>query len=265
MSDDQSLPVGKFVWHDLMTTDVDKAIAFYTALLPWTVQDFALGGGMGNYHMILAAGAGEQGEGGFVPLDASYGQPSHWIGYVAVEDVDATVAAASPHGGQVGVSGTDIPDIGRFAVVVDPQGGFVSPFRPVRPSGEGRADRPPGTVAWNELLAPDPQGAAEFYGRLFGWTMKSMDMGEMGLYHMFARPNGKDAGGMLAKPPEAPGPALWVPYFEIEEIDGAVARVPDLGGQVFVAPRDTGAGRFAVLGDPTGATFALLQSPPKSA
>ncbi len=258
MSTDR-IPVGKFVWHDLMTTDVDRAVAFYTALLPWTTEDKDMGGSF-TYRMIQAAGTGQ---GGFVPLAPADGLPSHWVGYVAVEDVESAVEAAVRNGGQAPVPGEDIPNVGRFAVVVDPQGAVTSPFRPIGPEAK---EREPGTrpdvatFCWDELLALDPEAEAAFYTAVFGWSVEAMPMGDMGTYHLFKRGD-RNAAGMIAKPAESPGPSLWMPYVEVDDIDALAARVPELGGQVFVPPADIpGVGRFAVLGDPTGATFGLLRS-----
>jgi uncharacterized protein len=258
MNADQ-IPVGKFVWHDLMTTDVDRAVAFYTALLPWTLENADMGE-MGTYRMILAAGAGQ---GGFMPLDPAHGMPSHWVGYVAVEDVESAVEAALRNGGQAPVPGEDIPKIGRFAVVLDAQGAVSSPFRPIGPEAKEREPgaRPAvGTFCWDELLALDTAGEGAFHTAVFGWSVEDMPMGEMGTYHVFKRGD-RNAAGMLAKPADSPGPSLWMPYVEVDDIDVTAARVPELGGQVFVKPMDIpGVGRFAVIGDPTGATFGLLRS-----
>ncbi|HEX9945336.1 MAG TPA: VOC family protein [Thermoanaerobaculia bacterium] len=249
--------LGKFVWHDLMTTDLEKAVAFYTELLPWTINEQAMEG-FGTYKMIRAAG---EDHGGFVQLSPEDNVPSHWIGYVTVDDVDAASARAVELGGQAPVPGMDIPGIGRFGVILDPQGAAVSPYKPNTWRGEGYEGPPrPGTFAWHELLALDPETEGRFFCEVFGWTLAEMEMGEMGTYHLFKRAGGsKDAGGMLKKP-DGTAPSSWLPYVSVEDVDATAARIEPLGGRIWVQPRDIpGVGRFAVASDPTGAYFALFR------
>ena len=246
---------GRFVWHDLMTTDATRALAFYSALFGWTAQPFPLGE-MGDYQMLQA---GDQGIGGIVPLDAAQGMPPHWISYVSTPSVDATCARAEALGGKVHVPPTDIPNVGRFAVVSDPQGAFFSPFASNDPSPEPPANAPAGTVAWNELLTTDPQAAAAFYEALFGWTHEVMDM-PMGQYWLFKR-GAPFAGGMMPMPADAGSPPTWLPYFAVASADVAAASITALGGTVMMAPMDIQDwGRMTVAQDPTGAYFAVLEN-----
>ena len=150
-------PIGRFVWHDLMTTHPDKARQYYSDLLGWTYKDFTTP--EGTYQMIHAAGTEW---GGFMPLDPAHGVPSHWISYVTVADVDATTAKVQALGGQVAVPAMDIPTVGRFAVVASPTGAYVSPFRPELPRG---AAAQPGAGAGHVRLAraavQGPEGRRE--------------------------------------------------------------------------------------------------------
>jgi hypothetical protein len=246
---------GRFVWHDLMTTDASRAQEFYGALLGWTTQVMPMGE-FGDYRMVSA---GAHGVGGIVPLDPSHGIPSHWIGYMAVGDVDATCARIDATGGKTCVPPTDIPTIGRFAVCEDPSGALFSPFRPLDgPTVEPPAEPPAGTVAWNELLTPDPQGMAAFYAPLLGWTHEKMGTSAQGDYWLFRR-GGEFAGGMMPMPPSAEARPQWLPYFAVESLDAALARIPALGGTVLRGPIDLQQwGWMAVAQDPTGAYFAVL-------
>jgi predicted enzyme related to lactoylglutathione lyase len=248
MSTGTQTRVGQIIWHDLMTTDVDRATAFYTALLGWELEPWEMEGQ--TYQMIKA---NDQQHGGFVSLDPSHGHPSHWTGYVAVEDIDATVAAARGAGATIAVEPTPIPEVGRFAVLADPQGAVISLLQPAYDS-----PAPTGAFAWDELLAVDPDGAKAFYERALGWTSAGMDMGEHGSYTLFKRAGGEDAAGMLQKPAETGGPAAWLPYLQSGDVDADFARAKELGATAFVEPAEIpGIGRFAVLADPTGATFGL--------
>ncbi len=250
--------VGRFVWHDLMTTDVEKAQKYYADLLGWTYKEFDMGPG-GMYSMIHAGGTEW---GGFMPLDPAHGLPSHWISYVAVADVDAATAKAQELGGKVPVPGTDIPSVGRFAVIESPTGAYLSPY-----TSETSQEMPdpapaPGTFCWHELLALDPQGEGKFFSEIFGWRIEEMPMGEMGTYYLFKRlDTGKDAGGMLQKP-DGQGPSSWLPYIQVENADATAARTEELGGKVHVPPTDIpDVGRFTVTTDSTGAFIAFLQPP----
>lgn len=251
-------PVGRFVWHDLMTTDVEKAQKYYADLLGWTYKEFDMGPG-GTYQMIHA---GDTEWGGFVPLGPAHGAPPHWISYVTVPDVDAAAAKAQELGGKAPVPGMDIPSVGRFAVIESPHGAHISPYKSETSQGETPDPAPaPGIFCWHELLSRDPQEEGKFFCELFGWRTEEMPMGEMGTYHLFKRlDTGKDAGGMLQKPDE--GLSTWLPYIAVENADATAAKVEELGGAVCVKPMDIpGVGRFFVTTDPQGAYIAFLQPP----
>jgi len=251
------LPVGRFVWHDLMTTDIAKAQQYYADLLGWTYKDFDMGEG-GKYQMIHAGGTEW---GGFIPADPE--RSPQWVSYVTVPDVDAAVAAAQEKGGQVMVPAMDIPTVGRFAYIAGPNGGTISPFTPEPRQGETPPDPAPapGTFVWHELLARDREADGTFFAEIFGWRIEEAAMGERGTYYIFKRlDTGKDAGGMLQMPGDAPGPSSWVPYVQVESADATAARTRELGGKVWVEPRDIpGVGRFTVTSDPMGAMIAFLQ------
>ncbi|HKH44537.1 MAG TPA: VOC family protein [Thermoanaerobaculia bacterium] len=252
------LPVGRFVWHDLMTTDIEKAQQYYTDLLGWTYKEFDMGEG-GTYRMIHAGGTEW---GGFMPADPAQGMPAQWISYVTVPDVDAAIAKAQELGGQVVVPAMDIPTVGRFAIISSPNGASISPYTPEPRQGETPPDPAPapGTFVWHELLARDPEADGKFFAEIFGWRIEEAPMGEM-TYYLFKRlDTGKDAGGMLQMPGEAQGPSAWIPYVQVENADATAARVKELGGKVWFEPRDIpGVGRFTATSDPLGAMIAFLQ------
>ncbi|MDF1502922.1 VOC family protein [Roseisolibacter sp. H3M3-2] len=245
----------RFVWHDLMTTDAPRATAFYTALFGWTTQVMPLGE-LGDYTMVAA---GEEGVGGIVPLDAAHGAPSHWVSYLETGDVDATCARAGALGGRTLVPPTDIPNVGRFAVVEDPAGAIWSPYRGLEPSPDAPAVAPAGTAAWHELLTTDPEAMAAFYGDLAGWTHETMPM-PTGPYWLFRR-GGAFAGGMMRRPDGDPSRPHWLVYFAVAGADAAAARIAELGGTIVVPPTDIEDwGRMAVAVDPTGGMFGVLEN-----
>jgi predicted enzyme related to lactoylglutathione lyase len=245
----------RYCWHDLMTTDLARARAFYVALLGWEIREMDMGPEAGAYPMMFA---GDQGVGGMVQLRPDQPVASHWLGYVAVPDVDGLCARIPSLGGAVMFGPADIPEVGRFAVIADPAGAHVAPITLLSPEPEP-ASPPMGTVAWNELLTTDADDAARFYGAAFGWSHTTVDMGPLGMYWLL-RTGEKDRAGILRMPDDAHAPPMWVPYFAVADVDVAARQAEELGAQLFVRPRDIpGVGRFSVCGDPTGATFALYR------
>jgi predicted enzyme related to lactoylglutathione lyase len=236
--------VGQFIWHDLLTTDVEKAKGFYAELLGWEIETWKPG--EADYPMIKANG---QQHGGFGPLEG--GWRSHWIGHAFVEDVDGAVAAAQREGGALRGEPGGLPDVGRWATIVDPEGAEISAFKPSYDS-----PAPAGVFLWDELHAQDVDRAKSFYGSVFGWAAEDMDMGEGGTYTLFKKGDGENVAGLF-KPS---GPSQWVPYLAAADVDATFAEAKRLGAQSFVDPMDVETvGRFAVLADPTGATFGLYK------
>jgi predicted enzyme related to lactoylglutathione lyase len=245
---------GRFVWHDLMTTDKAGAVRFYTQLFGWKTHDVDMGPA-GAYTMIRV---GERDIGGIVALDAKLGIPSHIIGYCSVPDVDVATRRAEQLGGKVGVPATNIPEVGRFAIIEDPQGGHIAPFKGTAESPE--LDGPPkaGEFCWNELLCDDPAKLLPFYKEIFGWSTKSMDMGPMGTYYVLERGD-KQSGGVMKKQMKE-APTAWLTYVAVENVDASAKKAESLGAKLLVPGTDIpNIGRFAVLTDPQGGTFAVFQ------
>jgi hypothetical protein len=189
------------------------------------------------------------------------GAPPAWMGYVGVNDVDAATAKAKRLGGTVYVEARDIPNMGRFSVVADPQMAVFAMFQAV-PARDAPPAPPPGTpgqIGWHELYASDWDKAFAFYSELFGWKKdQAMDMGPMGTYQLFTTASGGPAiGGMFNKPAEVPA-TFWLYYFNVDSIDPAVERVTAHGGKIVNGPMEVPGGAFIVqCMDPQGAMFAL--------
>lgn len=248
-----SSSIGRFIWHENLTKDPKAAIAFYTEVVGWKTQPF------GNEYTMWVSGAGPMGGVMTLPADAAkMGAPPHWMGSVEVEDVDAAAAATKKLGGKVYVEPFDIPEVGRYAVIADPQGGVIALFTPKTPMAAHDTGKP-GEFCWNELLTSDQPAAFEFYSKLFGWKkITEMDMGPMGTYLIFGVGE-KQLGGMMKKPEGAPMPTTWVYYTEVADLDAAVARATKLGAKT-INSMDVPGGRMAQLIDPQGAMFALHQA-----
>jgi len=185
------------------------------------------------------------------------GATPRWIGYVGVDDVDAAVDRIKQLGGAVHVPPTDVPNISRFSVVVDPQMATLTLVKGLKPGQAQSAELgKPGCVSWHELLAADWEKAFAFYGELFGWQKADADIGPMGTYQLFSA-GGQTIGGMFTKPPMVPVP-FWLYYFSIGDIDAAAERVKAGGGQILEGPLEVPGGSWiARCTDPQGAIFAL--------
>jgi len=245
-----------FFWYELMTTDMKAAEAFYSAVIGWRPAPW----GDSGAPPYTVMNAGDQGVGGIMDMPEEYrrsgGQPV-WLGYIRADDVDAMTESIGQAGGAVHRPPTDIPGVGRFSVVADPQGvGFML----LQPSGPDQPPAPadtPGHVGWHELYTTDWEKAFEFYSSQFGWTKAdALDMGSMGTYQLFSA-GGDPIGGMMNKPEQIPVP-FWQFYFNVTAIDEAAERVRSNGGQILMGPMQVPGGSWIVQClDPQGAAFAL--------
>jgi predicted enzyme related to lactoylglutathione lyase len=248
-----------FGWYELMTTDLDAAVAFYRDVVGWTAQDSGM---PGTRYMVLQAGSSPVAGAMVIPQDVcdAGGRPG-WTGYIGVADADAAVTKLQAAGGRLHRPAQDIPGIGRFAVVADPHGAVFVLFQPNGTPPEPAPPMTQGHVGWHELYAGDGPAAFAFYAAQFGWTKdQAMDMGPMGVYQLFAA-GGLPIGGIMTKPPAIPQP-YWGFYFTVPEINAAVERVKAGGGQVLNGPMEVPGGAWIIQGlDPQGAAFALVAPP----
>jgi predicted enzyme related to lactoylglutathione lyase len=248
---------GRFLWYDLMTTDPQGAHAFYAKVAGWGLQRF---GDTEPPYMMFARGGAPLGGCMQLPEEASkMGAPSHWIGYIGTPDLDDTYATAVKLGARTYVPPRDIPTVGKFAVIADPQGATIAFFTPLN---EQPPSHPPevGDVSWHELTTTDPDAALRFYQQLAAWEQTgSHDMGPMGTYHMFGR-EGHTLGGMFKKPEDMPAPSHWTVYIRVPDIQTGAGAVKGNGGQVLMGPHQVPGGDWIVIcTDPQGAVFALHQ------
>lgn len=249
---------GQFIWSELMTPDTDAAARFYSHVIGWQTKDFGSPGM--DYTLVEADGVGV---GGIMALEEDHraeGIPPNWTRYVAVDDADVTAARFEENGGRIMRPPSDIPEIGRFAVVSDPAGAVLCIMKPLPMETGGFAQQQSmlnGHVGWNELLTDDVDSAIAFYGDVFGWTRDhDVDMGEMGAYRIFAC-NGQAVGGMMKRPPQLPV-SYWGYYFNVDGIDDAIARVSAGGGKVLNGPMPVPGGAWiANCQDPQEAAFSL--------
>ena len=253
-------PHGRFVWYEMLTVDKGPTIDFYKEVVGWDTQEME--GGEQAYTMFTI---GEAPVGGIMDLPEEAragGAPPHWLAYVSTPDTDATVEQAKELGAKVLVEPMSIPEVGRLAVLSDPQGAVFAVFTAASDS-PGR-DGPPqvGEFSWHELATSDYEAGFDFYSALFGWEKtNAMDMGEgMGVYQMYGS-GGHELGGMYNLGPNTPAPPHWLLYAKVPDVDAAVETVKSLGGQVLNGPMDVpGGDRVVQCMDTQGAAFALHSS-----
>ena len=241
---------GRFVWFECFTSDVESAGAFYSELLGWRVQSIANPNGP-DYSLIKLGGTGI---GGFVPL-ASRGERPFWMSYLSVADVDTTARRVVASGGVQTRDAFDVSEVGRIAVVRDPQGATFALYK-AETSDPEEADGP-GSWWWNELWASDALAALSFYKSVFGYSHDEMTTADHGDYYVLMQGDVPRAG--LMQSPDAEVRPRWLPYVRVEDCDRTAERAKGMGGSVLWPPADIpNVGRATVLADPANAVLAAI-------
>ncbi|MGA7204038.1 MAG: VOC family protein [Specibacter sp.] len=252
------IPAGAPCWIDLMTSDPAKAQEFYTALFGWTyeVGDAEKYGG---YTMAFKDGQSVAGMMKSDQDDAGY--PDMWSTYLRVDDIDATVAAATKAGAVTYMAPMDVPEQGKMAMLGDPGGASVGVWEFGGHTGF-QAHAVTGAANWHELWSKNYPAAVKFYEDVFGWDTSVMADTPDFKYTTLGEGPAALAGIMDAAnalPEQVP--SNWQVYFQVEDTDAAVATALSLGATVIQPAEDTPFGRLAGLTDPTGAMFKIMQPP----
>jgi predicted enzyme related to lactoylglutathione lyase len=242
-------------WVDLGTPDLEDTIRFYSALFGWEAE--VSGEEYGGYTTFRLDGRAAAGAG---PLYGE-GQQTAWSTYISTDDTDLVAARVEAAGGKVLVAPFDVMYQGRMAAFLDQAGAPFSVWQPGTMRGADVFDAP-GALTWNELTTRDVEGSAAFYGEVFGWVARESSMGG-GMSYIVWELNGRPIAGMQAMDgDEWPDdlPPHWMIYFAVADCDGSAAYAQALGGRVMRPPVSLPIGRYAVLSDPQGGTFSILQS-----
>lgn len=251
-------PHGSFIWYELLSLDADGSKAFYDAVVGWKIDAQA---SFPNGYRMIGRGDGKY-AGGILPLTdemRGHGAQPVWLGYIGVDDVDATQAKVEGDGGAVLMPAFDIPGVGRVALLADPQG---APFYVMRGTSDQDSDvfstDEAQHVRWNELSSDDPDAAIQFYTRQFGWAQEGeMYMGEFGTYR-FIQAGGIGIGAVMRRMPEMPASA-WTYYIGVDDIDRAAAATTAGGGRILQGPMEIPGGEYSLNAlDPQGASFGLV-------
>jgi uncharacterized protein len=247
---------GRFIWYELMTTDMEAAKAFYSKVVGWGTENASMPGMA--YTLFTVKSISVSGLMRLPEAANQLGEKPSWIGYVGVENVDAAADRITRLGGVVHVPPQNIRNISRFSVIADPQMAALALLQWLTPRREQPADlNAPGRIRWHELLADDGDKAFAFYRELFGWQKDDLDSETAGAYQVFSAA-GQTIGGMLTKPETVPVP-FWLYYFNVGDIDAAAKRVKAAGGEIVEGPLEVqGGGWILQCKDPQGAMFGLV-------
>jgi uncharacterized protein len=254
---------GDFIWYELMSPDPEASKAFYDAVVGWDISPEGPPE-YGGYRMIGRSDG--KYAGGVLPLTdemQQHGARPTWLGYVHVQDVDQKLKAIEAAGGKILMPANDIPNVGRIAMVADPQGAPFYVMKPIPPANDPHAKSDvfsPSAeqrVGWNELSTRDPAAARRFYGEQFGWgSDEFMDMGEMGEYR-FLDHHGQRIGALAGLSPQQQ--PKWRYYIRVPSISAAKEAAEAKGGKIAMGPHQVPTGDYIIIGsDPQGAEFALV-------
>ncbi|CAN5848410.1 VOC family protein [soil metagenome] len=243
----------KFCWFEYTSTDAQKAQGFFGELFGWTVRDVPMSGG--TYQMIAA---GDTTIGGYRSPPEKGPKNAQWLSHLKVENAAASAAKAQQLGGKILMDAFKLGESGTMAVIADVAGAPLALWQPAAKEGPAPSSAV-GRFCWNELYAPDPPNAAEFYAGLAGWTGEAKEMPGIGQYTVLS--SGTEMVAGLMKPMMPGAPYAWVPYVAVAKCDAAAEKAKRLGAKLHVPPTSVpGVGRFAILGDPQGAGIGILQA-----
>ena len=250
MGEREGFQPGTFCWVELSTSDQAAAKEFYASLFGWQADDRPVGEGS-YYSMQLLGGRQVAAIAGQPQAQRDAGVPPLWNSYVWVQDADEPAARAAALGAVVHAPPFDVMQAGRMAVIQDPQGAFFMLWQPGEHRGAQLVNAP-GALVWNELATSDMGAARDFYSALFGWRLEEAP----GPMPYLVIKNGEANNGGI-RPLQGPEPPNWSVYFGTDDLDGALARVEELGGGKIAGPMDIQMARIAVVRDPQGAVFVL--------
>ena len=248
------------MWVDVSSPDLGKSNAFYTGLFGWDAQQVP-DPGAGGYTIYFLDGKMVAAAGPTFQPD----QHPAWATYLCTDNADATAQAVKQAGGQVLMGPEDVMGQGRMAVMVDPTGAIVSAWQPQIHRG-AQVVNEAGSFCWNELYTRDVPAAQDFYRKAFGWEIETTELpGDGGEYTLFKVDGRTVAGGMdMSSFLPQSIPPHWLVYFTVENTDDTIAKVKELGGTILAGPNPTPMGPMAVIEDPVGAAFAVIQITPQS-
>jgi predicted enzyme related to lactoylglutathione lyase len=259
MAEFTSYAHGTPCWVDVTSTDMERTTGFYGDLFGWQAET-SPEPEAGGYTMFTLRGKNVAAAS---PPPPGGPQASYWTTYLASDDVDDTAAKIRDAGGTVLMDPFDVFDAGRMTVAQDPTGAAFGVWQANQMIGAELANEP-GALNWNQCQTPDPARAAEFYAAALGFGVDEVDVGTDEPFRVL-QVEGKPVAGVREPIPQMGGAPQWSVVFSVANTDETVAKAQELGGEVLVQPADLPEiGRIAVLRDPVGAMFQVIQPPPES-
>ena len=252
---------GKIIWRDLLTNDPAASQRFYSELFGWEFESIGEASNLRSDSAYTLIRHNGKLIGGMVDTLALNNRDdiSQWVVLMAVEDLDARVAAVTAGGGKIVAPPTDLQARGRLALVRDTEGALLGLLE--TRDGDPRDSEPEvGGFLWDELWTSDVQSAGAFYNRLAGLTPATIDIDtdqDAAPSYRLLKAGDTPRVGILPNPLEGLDP-VWVSYIRVDDPAAITARVANLGGRVIVEaqPRPIG-GRVAFVAGPSGAGIAL--------
>jgi uncharacterized protein len=247
--------INKPAWIDLSSSDAAGSRAFYAKLFGWRV-DVSPDPQYGGY---ATATIGDNDVAGIGPAQ-SPDMPTAWSFYVGTDDAEDLAKRVEAAGGKVIAPPFDVGDQGRMAVFQDPSGAFISAWQPIAMTGFA-ADVLNG-FGWAELNARGIERALPFYTTVFGWTTKTSPGTDGQPPYTEFQVDGVSIAGAMEMNPMVPAevPSYWLVYFNVDDVDAVHKKALDAGASQILEPQDFPGGRFAILTDPQGASFALFRT-----
>lgn len=248
-------PHGLFCWADVSVPDISAGTDFYAAIFGWDSQD--TDAGSVPYTMFMQDGLPIAGMGQLTAEQRRAGWPPIWSSYILVDDVDPIAARAAELGASLLMDPFTVHGSGRMFFAADPVGAVIGFWEAGEHGGAGVFNQT-GAMCWNELACRDTEAATDFYTALLGWKSDTLtiDGNEYTTVLVGDRPNGGiyHMGGALED--SAPH---WFVWFGVDDTDASVARLSELGGGIVRAPYDAPFGRAAMVSDPQGASFGIVE------
>ncbi len=248
-------PDGAPCWADLNTPDLAGAQRFYGALLGWTFDE--PDPAMGHYSTARRDGKSVV---GMAPKQPGMDMPSLWSVYLKTSDADASARRIEAGGGQLLVPPMEIPGQGRMLFAFDPTGAAFGMWEPATHTGAQLFDEP-GAMCWHEVNSRDGAATDAFYRSLFPYEQTQVGDGTNFDYTVWYLDGTAVGGRMQMTPDWGEVPPHWGIYFAVDNCDAAATKVAELGGKLMHGPFDSPHGRIAVVADPYGATFSVIQQP----
>ena len=248
-------------WFDLMSPDLVGARAFYKALFGWDY--FINGPEMAHYTLALKHG---QPAAGIGPRPPDAAVPSVWSVYFDTKDIQASLDAVVANGGSVMFGPHKVGETGHMAMAFDPTGAAFGLWQAGKHLGAGVTGEH-GAMAWSELYTRGSEAALGFYAAVLGLTHKPLPGMAYWTLHDVGNEGEPSVAGVMQMTEEWPEniPPHWRPYFAVDNTDDAINLVKGNGGALVMPAFDTPYGRMAVVEDPYGATFSIIQLPSQPA